>query len=107
MRTVAKRKDENVFLIIPLDDLEAASQERRLPGRVYYPDKGLLGPPMNAHSLVTKTQWEDVDLDDAATRAMLAGVTRIQGPGIDEPWLLPSQAFAARRDAEAAAEVAA
>jgi hypothetical protein len=100
MRAIGRQGGES-YLLIQGDDL-GVLKDPRPAARVYNVETGVLFAPRNAHSILKFGYWDEIDLDDAAVRELLAGATEIRGPGIDEPWEIFRPAARATKEKVAA-----
>jgi hypothetical protein len=83
------------YLILKEEGVAANEESPRPASRVFDSRSGTLFEPCNAHSVLKWGGWHELELDEAATRELLAGTRRVLGPGIDEPWTLPPLPVAA------------
>lgn len=87
MKVVAKSGDDHL-LIIPGDDMEAAMRESLPIARVLWTRRRWLSRPWSLNSLLKQGDWVKAELPEAELRELLANVKRVDGPGVDEPWVL-------------------
>lgn len=87
MKVVGKSGDD-WLLIIPGNDLEAALAEELPIARVLRRRQKWLSRPASLYSLLKQGDWEKAELPDAELRALLSDLKRVDGPGVDEPWVL-------------------
>lgn len=88
MKVVAMMDQGNMLLLIPGDDY-AEAQKADIPvARVLCRKRRWLMRPVSLHGLMKQGSWKAAELPDQELQMLLADLERVDGPGIDEPWVI-------------------
>lgn len=88
---VIARDSHDYYLVLAVGTLDEALQQDQPVVRAFDSRAGILCVPMNMHSVLSRVSYQRYELSEEETRQLLSTAKKVEGPGIDEPWLLPSQ----------------
>ncbi len=85
LKAVARRGD-GWLVLLQSSDLDQALQQKRPVGRVLDPFQGTLYPPNNLFSILTRGNWERVELSPDELEGVLAKINTVHGVALDDVW---------------------
>lgn len=87
MKVVGEAEEGDWLFIIAEDSLDAELMKPTPMVRVLRRSEKWLMRPMTLHSLVKQGNFEPAELPAEELRVLLSDLRRVDGPGVDEPWV--------------------